>query len=94
MKEIVTSEKFSWNWKDVVRSTATAFATAFIASFGQLIEAWIANPTQPFPLNKVSLILTLKVLLATFAGDMFRRYVKPSATVITITPPVTPKENV
>ena len=86
---VVTSEKWKPKWIEIGRSALTSLYVTLVAAFGQLLEAWIANPSGPFPITKVDLLLTLKVAVATMLGDMYRRWIKPSQTVITITP--TPK---
>lgn len=82
-----TSKKFTWKWEDAGRSAITSFFLALVAALGQFLESWLNNPAN-IAFNKVSLILTLKVAIGGWVAEMLRRYIKPSQTIIKVTPPI------
>jgi len=81
-----TSKKFSWKWEDAGRSAITGLLLSLVATLGQFLEAWLTSPVA-VAFDKVSLITALKVAIGGWVAEMIRRYVKPSQTVIKITPP-------
>jgi hypothetical protein len=83
-KIIVTSNKYSINWRDLLMGFFIAFGTAFVATGGQAIEAWIKSPEMTF--DHISLVLSLKSGFAAGVAYLFKKFIEPQK-VITITNP-------
>jgi len=83
-----TSEKWSINLPDFLRSSLTALLAAVMAVVLQALDIWITalQTNASFTFNKVQFLMAIKVAVAAWAGDLLRRFVKSSATVIRVQP--------
>ncbi len=83
-----TSKKWSLNMPDFLRSSLTALFTAVSAVVLQSLDVWITalQTSGSFTFDKVSFLLALKVAIAAWLGDLVRRLMKSSATVIRVQP--------
>ena len=81
---IETSKKFSVNMPDFLRSSLTALYTALASVALQFMDTWINNPTIQF--DMANLKLSAKIAVAAWIGDLIRRFLKSSATVIRVQP--------
>jgi len=83
-----TSKKWSLNMPDFLRSSLTALFTAVSAVGLQSLDVWITalQTSGSFTFDKISFLLALKVAIAAWLGDLVRRLMKSSATVIRVQP--------
>lgn len=81
---IVTSEKYSINWRDVGRAFIITAITAFISSISQGLEEWLTTDT--FEIDKVMLIKSAKFAFSAGLSYVILNYFNASKLLV-INPP-------
>lgn len=74
-----TSKKFSLDLSDYWKGFIVTIITAISATVMQMVEVWLTSPT--FEIDKVNLILTVKMAIIAGVGYLIKNFVTPQQEV-------------
>ena len=83
--KVRTSKRFAVNLLDIAKGFLVAAITAIVVTCGQIFEVWMTSPT--FSINKVDLVMVLKVGIGGGIAYLIKNFFSPAKTVITESTP-------
>lgn len=84
MAEVITSKKYSLNWRDLLKGALLAALTVLVGTIGQVgenyLDCWVHG--TEFVLDKVSIAFSVKAAVGAFVAYLAKNFFTPQQVII------------